>query len=95
MEDLARAIGLKTYDLALPYVWVEREYLSAGREFPRGVWCYDDNKTWGEFVSMEDMIAMLGEALDRIGVDLVFYPPARIIPEDSIVIPPALLSGLT
>ena len=84
VDSMARAIGLQTYDLALPYSWVESEYLSRGLPFPRGCWCYDDNRVFGEFVSLDTMIARLADALVSFGADALFDLDSPIAPGEDL-----------
>lgn len=56
LGDVAKAAGLKTYDHALPQQWIEAEYWNKGKETPRGVWSYDANSIFGEFVSLDEML---------------------------------------
>lgn len=68
--EIAKAIGLKSYDCALPYQWVVSEFLSKGLEFPRGAWSYDERRSCGEFLSLDDMFSRLGQRIaELIGYD--------------------------
>lgn len=62
MGDLAKSIGLRSFDCALPHNWVKAEYAKTG-EYPRGVWSYDKNRTFGDFVSRDEMIKRLGNTV--------------------------------
>lgn len=68
IDDLAKCAGLKTYDCALPMGWVRKEFLDVGKPFPIGVWSYDDNRNFGEFVPMLVMLDIIAQLLLRDGL---------------------------
>lgn len=83
LGDLCQAIGLKSYDAALPYEWVKAEYLSKGLPWPRGVWSYDEYRIMGDFVSVEAMLSTLGQLIaDLIGYDGLCALDRSMIPEE-------------
>lgn len=67
-DDIYRAVGLKSYDFALPHHWFFA-YLEKHRKPPEGVWCYDHEKIFGEFVSLESALVELRHiASERLAV---------------------------
>lgn len=88
IDLLAKCAGLKSYDCALPMVWVRKEFLDVGKPFPRGVWSYDDNKNFGEFVPMMVMLdriaqMLLCDGLGALGLTFEATQPRPSIEEGS------------
>lgn len=52
--QLAQAVGLRTFDTALPQDWVDDVKRVTGEYAPYAgiVWCYDEARTWGRPVAM-------------------------------------------
>jgi hypothetical protein len=46
--DVAQAVGLKVFDIALPNAWVEEQIADHRLDWAAAVWCYDDAPTFGE-----------------------------------------------
>lgn len=60
LRDIFDAAGYKTFDTALPQTWVNEE-MAQGKPFPKGVWSYDKNRIFGDFVPMETALERIVE----------------------------------
>lgn len=61
LDKLAKAAGLKVFDLALPQPWVQKEYWDKGQPTPWAVWCYDQNKIFGSPVFAAEMLQKIAK----------------------------------
>lgn len=63
IADLARFAGMKTFDTALPQDWFNDYMKRHNGEAPRGVWSYHTKSMFGEFVSLREILAKVGEVI--------------------------------
>jgi hypothetical protein len=66
-DSLFRAAGFKSFDCALPLTFRD-EYYHKYEEHPNGVWCYD-RQTFGEFIPVSHAVKIVGQYIERNGVD--------------------------
>jgi|ERR1035437_4563777 hypothetical protein len=52
IRDRADALGLHTYDTAIPIDWSREVKAVTGKDIYDVVWCYDGNSTWGYAVPL-------------------------------------------
>lgn len=62
MGDIVKAAGIKSFDYALPQSFFD-DYTRRHGEAPRGVWSYDDKRILGDFVSLYDLLKIIGEKI--------------------------------
>lgn len=62
MGELAKLTGMVTYDYALPQSFFDA-YMTRFAYAPRGVWCYDDKRILGYFVSLTQMLQMIADQI--------------------------------
>lgn len=75
ISDIARAAGLRNYDYALPLQWVRANYTDKGLGYPLGVWSYDDNPHFGNFVGLGEMLQTIADSIIAMGLLLIVTPP--------------------
>lgn len=62
VTDIAKAAGIHTFDTVFPIDWLRETYWNQGLDTPLGVWSYDDNRVFGEFVSIQRMFEKMAIA---------------------------------
>lgn len=72
LDVIAIASGLKEYDYAFPLQWVKDLFWDKGKDTPFGVWSFDDDKYFGQFVSLDHMLKRIGEYLQQIGLTSIY-----------------------
>lgn len=80
IDQIAKCSGLRVYDCALPYGWVQKEYLDRGLAFPVGVWSYDEHKSIGGFVSLETMVGRIAGIFLLTGLISLGLPMGAKLP---------------
>lgn len=61
VREVFEAAGWSSFDGALPQEWVKQNYWDRGKGTPLGVWSYDRNGAFGEFVPIEEAYRKLAE----------------------------------
>lgn len=80
IDQIAKCSGLRVYDCALPYGWVQKEYLDRGLSFPVGVWSYDEHRSIGSFVSLADMVSKIAGIFLLTGLISLGLPMGAKLP---------------
>lgn len=73
IDQIAKAAGVISYDLAIPLGWARANLDPAG-DYPLGVWSYDVERIMGEFFSLDQMLGVIAGELLKMGLGALGLP---------------------